>query len=364
MRILITNLVLWPRTGTVTYVRDLALGLRRRGHEVAVWSRAAGPVAQELRDAGVCVSESARDLPWTPDVIHGHHDVLVRGAIAAFPGVPAINVCHDHLSPFERTVCHPAVRRHFGVSRLCLQRQVSEGAPASSLALLPNFVDVERFRARPPLPRRPTCALVFSNYATNATHWPIIRDACQRVGVAVDVRGAGVGLATDCPEDVLPAYDVVFAKARAAIEAMAVGAAVVLCDAVGAGPMVRASTFDALQPLNFGREALTVPVSADLVMRRLAEFDPDDAGRVRDLVRARASLSATLDRLELTYAECVREGAPAGALSLGAHLRLRRDLLGVRGYWWWLSLSPAQQALFRRVRLNALARRAVAATGG
>jgi hypothetical protein len=35
------------------------------------------------------------------------------------------------------------------------------------------------------------------------------------------------------PEEILGGYDLVFAKARSAIEAMAVGTAVVICDRVG-----------------------------------------------------------------------------------------------------------------------------------
>ena len=39
-------------------------------------------------------------------------------------------------------------------------------------------------------------------------------------------------------------YDIVFAKARAAIEAMAVGAAVIVCDFDGVGPMVSTENVD------------------------------------------------------------------------------------------------------------------------
>ena len=49
------------------------------------------------------------------------------------------------------------------------------------------------------------------------------------------------------PERVLGRYDIVFAKAKAAMEAMAVGAAVVLCDFGGVGPMVTWADFDRLR---------------------------------------------------------------------------------------------------------------------
>jgi len=51
----------------------------------------------------------------------------------------------------------------------------------------------------------------------------------------------------------------VFAKGKAALESLAVGAAVVLCDARGVGPMVTSSQLDHLRPLNFGLRALRDP---------------------------------------------------------------------------------------------------------
>ena len=95
--------------------------------------------------------------------------------------------------------------------------------PADRVALLPNFVDTARFLPRAPLPQRPRRALLFSNYANEESHLPAVRAACVAAGLELDVAGAGVGNVIDEPERVLGSYDIVFAKAKAAIEAMAVG---------------------------------------------------------------------------------------------------------------------------------------------
>jgi hypothetical protein len=49
MRILIANATMATRTGTETYVRDLALGLMHRGHEPSVYAPELGEIARELR---------------------------------------------------------------------------------------------------------------------------------------------------------------------------------------------------------------------------------------------------------------------------------------------------------------------------
>lgn len=51
----------------------------------------------------------------------------------------------------------------------------------------------------------------------------------------------------------LGGYDLVFAKARCALEAMAVGCAVVLCDVGGLGPLVTRAQVQHLRRWNFGR---------------------------------------------------------------------------------------------------------------
>src|ERR1700704_1829910 len=55
LQVLITNIKLWPLSGTVLYVRDLALELQRQGHTPTVFSSTIGEVVDELRDSGITV---------------------------------------------------------------------------------------------------------------------------------------------------------------------------------------------------------------------------------------------------------------------------------------------------------------------
>jgi hypothetical protein len=66
------------------------------------------------------------------------------------------------------------------------------------------------------LPPQAKRALVFSNYATAGTHLEPIMKACSVLGISVDVIGSGVQAVSIAPENILPAYDLVFAKGRAA----------------------------------------------------------------------------------------------------------------------------------------------------
>ena len=62
MRILITNNTLARRAGSELYVRDLALGLIKRGHTVFAYSTNLGDVARELQSAGIEVVNNLDQL--------------------------------------------------------------------------------------------------------------------------------------------------------------------------------------------------------------------------------------------------------------------------------------------------------------
>jgi hypothetical protein len=185
--------------------------------------------------------------------------------------------------------------------------------------VLLNFVDLKTFLPRPPLPLRPARALVFSNYArAHAAH---VRRACAEHGIEVDAIGVSVGAESDAPGDRLGAYDLVFAKGRCAIEAMATGAAVVLCDASGVGPLVSTHNFDDLRRINFGLRALREPLGAEALGAQIARYDAADAAAVSRRVRETAGLDAAVDRLIDLYERVVAEQRDHPQGSADAELR-------------------------------------------
>ncbi len=352
VRVLIANIELWPPSGTVLYVRDLALELQRQGHTPMVFSSTAGGVAAELRDAGIAVTDRLGRLRETPDIIHGHHYAPTLVALRRWPAVPAIHVCHDHTSPNDRTPIHPNIRRHFGVSRVCVQRLVGDGVPESRADLLLNFVDTARFSPRTPLPERPRRALVFSNYAHEGSHLPAVIEACRQAGLELDVAGAAAGRIVTEPEWLLGQYEIVFAKAKAAMEAMAVGTAVIPRDFSGVGPMVTSTRFDELRPLNFGFEALREPLRPEPLLREIARYDPKDAARVRDLLRSRAGLVPAVESLVAIYHEAIAEHRRGRSLPNALRTDRRgsiRESLFLRLYWAWISVSPKHREELKRL---------------
>src|SRR5581483_9053651 len=161
-----------------------------RGITPIAYSAHLGEVAEELRRLTVPVIDDLEALASPPDLIHGQHHLETVTALLRFPGVPAVYFCHGWLPWQEMPPRFPRILRYVAVDQTCRDRLVCEhGIPEDRVRVLLNFVDLERFKPRPPLPVRPARALIFSNSANEETHAPAIREACQRAGIALDIVG-------------------------------------------------------------------------------------------------------------------------------------------------------------------------------
>lgn len=305
MRILITNYAMKLWAGTETVVRDIAIHLRRRGHVPMVYASQVGPFAEQLEAIGIPV-QTTLDGFDPPDVIHGHH-WTARTAVERFSHAAALFYCHGAQHPGEEPVLSPRILRYLAVDEPCRERVLAAGVSADRVRLLLNFIDLDRFAARSALPAIPRRALVYSNYLTEESGLTVIRRACNDSGIALDAIGVGVGAQWRDPEHHLPEYDIVFAKARAAQEALAVGCAVVLCDAAGLGPMVTLDNFAELRPLNFGFRALTNPISYEGVCARIADYTTSTSVALRRTARAELAHEPAIDTLEAIYRELLVE---------------------------------------------------------
>lgn len=292
LTVLIANATLATLTGTETYVRDLALGLLRKGHRPIVYAPQLGHIAEELQRATIPVIDDLKRAVATPDIIHGNHNTELITALLQFPNVPAVFFCHSWVDWISSPPLHPRIIEYVAVDDACRDRLVIENTiPAERVRVRLHGVDLERFKRRAPLPQRPARALIFSNNASQWTHLHAVREACNRAGIELDVVGAGVNASHPNPEHLLVNYDLVFAKGRCALEALAVGTAVVLCDAAGSGPLVTSSELDRLQRLNLGIRTLSERVDPDLLSREIARYDASDATEVSRRVRRNADLN-------------------------------------------------------------------------
>lgn len=312
MRVLLTNNTLSALAGSELYVLDVARELKRLGHMPVAYSPALGAVADCLRAEDIPVVDDLATLPFRPDVIHGQHHLETMTAVASLPGVPAVYFCHGFAPREEMPPVFPRIFRYVAVDAACRERVVRDAAvPAAAVHVVLNFANLERFRPRNPLPARPASALVFSNEATDANYVRVVREACGRHGISLEVIGRGCGNVVAAPHELLPRHDIVFAKARCAIESMAVGCAVVICGTHGLGPMVTRANVETLREWNFGFRTMTVRHSVDAVDAAIRGYDAADAAAVSVLMRQQADVRDAVRRIVAIYEAAILEGSRA-----------------------------------------------------
>jgi hypothetical protein len=301
LRILFTNWNMIGRHGSVMYIRDLAWGLFLRGQRPVVYAPELGEVADELKQATIPVVDNLQQITAAPDIIIGNSNTDVMEALLHFTETPAIFVCHA----WDIWLCYPPrfprLRRCVAVDETLRDWLVSmRGIPDEEIRLIYNAVDLDRFLPRQPLPQRPARAAVFSNYMNEGTGLGVIREACRRADITLEVLGSAGGRAVPRPEEVLGHYDLVFGKARCALEAMATGCAVISCDYGKLGGMVTSQNWTDLRSANFGRRSIQKSLDVDHLLFEISKYDAADAREVSRQTRALAGLEgATAELLEL-----------------------------------------------------------------
>jgi len=359
LRVLLTNVWLDSCGGTESVIRDVSLGLLRRGHRPIVYSPHLGEPAEALMQAGVAVVDDLTRVAEPPDIIHGHHYVQTAEALIHFPQTPAVQMCHAWANWVEAPVHFPQVQRYIAVDDACRDRLVHmHGIDPNSVEVLYNAIDLTRFSQRSHLPQKPLRALAFTKYAA---HLPFAREACARTGMALDVLGHGGDRVTDMPERELANYHLVFATARMALEAIGAGCAVIVCDSRGLSGMVVSADVPRLRALNFGLRSLTRPVTVDHLVAEIARYDAHDAEKATKFIRKAANFECLLDRLLAIYAEAMAAPATTPVAQDAALYRfLHHALPRLRSDERWPWMVERQHLLKRIAQLE----QAVAATPG
>jgi hypothetical protein len=324
LRVLITNLYVAQGSGSEAVVELLADALRRAGHHPMLYAPTLGDQAIRMRRRGHLVVDRITHLPHRPDILHLQHATPAAMALAAFPDVPAVFSCHSAFFEVEAPRPHPQIRRWIAVDDLCRDRCLSRGVPADRLSVILNAVDTARFAQRAPLPPRPRRALMLTK--TVEEHQSV-RTVCAELDIALDELGPGTGRVTDRLEEELPAYDLVFATARMALEAATVGCAVVVGDGRGFAGLLTGANLDAWRRLNFGAGLLSRPMTAEALREAVAGYDPADAARITARLRAEATADDYAARHVALYRSAMAEAPVPAEAAARASAAWLEDLL-------------------------------------
>jgi hypothetical protein len=305
LTILFTNIDMAYRSGTQVQTRNYALEMLRRSHRPIVYSPSIGAISEELKQKGIPCFEHVEDIVSNIDIIHGQHFQTTFEAIKYFPTKPAVYMCHDATVWFDEPPPLPCIRRYIAVDDAVYQRLTRDSQIEKRLVTtVYNRADIERFKPGAQLPGKPRRALVF---AKNRQHVLCITQACKLRGIEATIVGNAFGKPIHSPETVMMDFDLVFASALTAMEAMATGRAVVVCDGRGLAGYCNSQKYSQWRNKNFGFLTLTQKLTVENFLNEIDNYDATEAIIVQQKMIAEGGVQAQCAELEQIYHDVIEE---------------------------------------------------------
>jgi hypothetical protein len=294
VRFVLGNRHLLAAGGTEVHLVTLGEQLRRLGHEVVLYAPEVGEFGDHARRRGLEVADSLRTLPEDCDVVFVQDAIVAYELAARYPAaLTAFRICGDvfdfQLPPQLDGLLDLVVvlsDRYERLAQACAVR-----VPVVRLRVP---IDTDRLVPLGPLGETPRRAVLLGNYAERDD---LVRSAWEPQGVVVR-RVGGALQSYDVAEAVADA-DVVVAKSRAALDAMACGRAVYVLDVFGGDGWVTTEAYDAMERDQFAGQATGRVVNAASLAADLAGYRSEMGAVNRDLVlQHHRALDHTMELLQ------------------------------------------------------------------
>jgi len=282
VRFVLGNRLMVEVGGTEVHLVTLADHLRRLGHEAVIYSPELGPYADYARRRGLEVTSQLSELPADCDVLLSQDALVAYDLAERYPrALHVFRICGDvfdfQLPPQQEGVVDLVVVLGDRYARL------AEGGGAKAPVIRLRIpVDVDLRVPVGGIRNGPRRAVMLGNYGYRFD-W--VRSAWGEHGIEVERVGAANGSRPRYDvASALAGVDIVVAKGRAAVDAMACGRAVYVYDVFGGDGWVTPDTYPALEADHFAGLATDRVIGPAELARDLAEYDPGMGITNRDLV--------------------------------------------------------------------------------
>ncbi len=301
MHILIANHGLDQPAGTETYVLTLTDKLLAAGHRVTCFSPRIGAVATLLRERGAVIVADARDAD-RPDVVHASHLDAGHLAMAAWPVTPTVFMVHGigTRAVVERPpLWRDAVQIWVAVStHVADVMSARDGIDRDGIAVVPNFVDLDRFTSLQP-PRAPVQTVMLHSNHHDEPLRQALAEACEKVGATLRIVGGG-RRQHDIVSEINHA-DAVVGIGRSALEAMACGRPALLYSAYGGDGLCGPETANRDLAWNYSGLATRTPPEAGRLADELASIGAESGRWGREWVERHHNPEHLVPRLVALY---------------------------------------------------------------
>jgi hypothetical protein len=267
--------------GSVTYTVTVARELARLGHGVTIFSPRVGEPGELARGWGLDVVDDEAALPDSCGMAFAQDAWSAYTLGARYPQTPVVGCIHgDEYDAFFPPQLPGLVSATVAMYDRVVERAraLAGGVPVLRLT---QPVDLRRFVPHGPLLDPPRRAIALSNHLRGDRREQLAA-VCEDIGLELGFVGANNG-ASAAPENELNRADIVIAKGRSIVEAMACGRAAYVYDQNGGDGWITPETYESHAADNFAGLSTGEVVDAARLRRDLAAYSPVMGPANRDL---------------------------------------------------------------------------------
>jgi hypothetical protein len=302
MKILLSNHQLIRYRGTEVFTYTLAQSLKRKGHEVVVYSAYLGKLRTLFESIQVPVVDNVKKLDHDFEIAHVNHNINAFEIREAFPSLPIILQSHG-IFP---TLDHPPfidlnISRYLGVSEEVQSNLAKFGISENEVDIFRNPVDESLFTPQSRINSMPKRALVISNTIDDVTA-NNIRQACQNLGITCEFIGSRFKAV---PNQELPSLicqnDIIFSLSRGVIESIFCGRVPFVIDFQGGDGLVTPDNFFQHIKNNFSARTFAKEFSVEELEVEIQKYNQGQGEILRNLALKEFSASSQADKILAIY---------------------------------------------------------------
>ena len=318
MKILLSNHQLIRYRGTEVFTYTLAQALKRKGHEVVVYSPYIGKLHTLFNSIQVPLVDNVKQLDRDFEIAHINHNITAFEIREAFPNLPIIFQSHGVLPTLEFP---PFVDLNFS-KFLAVSEEVRTnlgkfGISETNVDIFRNPVDETLFTDQTKINSVPKKALVISNTIDDVTA-NNIRQACQNLGITCEFIGSRFRYV---PNVQLPSLicqsDIVFSLGRGVIESMFCGRVPFIIDFQGGDGLVTPDNFYQHIKNNFSARTYAKVFLVEELENEIQNYKSDHGEMLRNLAIKEFSASSQVDKILSIYGQYA--GIPVPSLDSEAN---------------------------------------------
>lgn len=284
--------------GSENFTFIIADFLKRKGHDVTVYSAYMGKLRRDFEAIGVDTTSDLRLIQnQSFDIAHVHHHINTFEVRHYFPHLPIVLLCHgviflENPPPFDLKIS-----QYMATSDRVLENMVMKGAPREKIILFRNMVNSEKFFPRSPIHPQPRNALILSNKIDTKSE-EIIRKACAALNIKTSFIGSRFRQVEyhEIPF-LMNEADIVFSLGRGAIESMLCARIPIIFDYEGGDGMVTPASITQNMTCNFSGNLYNARYTVDQLIDILKQYEAADGMRLHKIATEYFSAENQIEKL-------------------------------------------------------------------